>query len=50
MDEIKNQLQYFINLLDEDFKFTKTEIDGKIIYYIFDEEGIPVIDLGVYLR
>jgi len=50
MDEIKKQLQYFIDLLEEDFKFTKTEIDGKIIYYIVDEEDIPIIDLGIYLR
>lgn len=48
MEEIKSQLQYIMDLLDEDFKFTKTNIDGKIIYYIFDDDGIPIVDLGIY--
>lgn len=49
MEEIKSQLQYIMDLLDDDFRFTKTEIDGKIIYVILDEEGIPIADIGVYI-
>lgn len=49
MEEIKSQLQYIINLLDTDFRFTKTEIDGKIIYVILDEEDIPIADIGIYI-
>ena len=50
MEEIKSQLQYIMNLLDDDFRFTRTEIDGKTIYVIFDEEGIPIADVGMYLK
>ena len=49
MEEIKSQLQYIVNLLDDNFRFTKTEIDGKIIYVILDEEGIPIADIGTYI-
>lgn len=49
MEEIKSQLQYIVDLLDDDFRFTKTEIDGKTIYVILDEEGIPIADIGIYV-
>lgn len=49
MEEIKSQLQYIMDLLDEDFRFTRTEIDGKIIYVILDEEGIPIADVGIHV-
>jgi len=49
MEEIKSQLQYITDLLDDNFRFTKTEIDGKIIYVILDEEGIPIADVGIYI-
>lgn len=49
MEEIKSQLQYVMNLLDDDFRFTRTEIDGKIIYVIFNEQDIPIVDIGVYI-
>lgn len=49
MEEIKRQLQYIMDLLDEDFRFTRTEIDGKIIYVILDEEGIPIADVGIHV-
>ena len=50
MEEIKSQLQYIEDLLDEDFRFTKTEIDGKTIYVIFNEENIPNADIRIYLK
>lgn len=49
MEEIKRQLQYIVDLLDDDFRFTKTEIDGKIIYVIFNEQDIPIADVGIYI-
>lgn len=49
MEEIKSQLQYIVNLLDDNFRFTKTEIDGKIIYVILDEQDIPIADVGIYI-
>jgi len=49
MEEIKSQLQYITDLLDDNFRFTKTEIDGKIIYVILDEEGIPIADVGIHV-
>lgn len=49
MEEIKGQLQYIMDLLDEGFRFTRTEIDGKIIYVILDEEDIPIADVGIYI-
>ena len=48
MEEIKIQLKYMMDLIDEDFKFTKSEADGKITYYIFDEQRIPIAELGIY--
>lgn len=50
MEEIKIQLKYMMDLIDEDFKFTKSEVDGKIIYYIFDEQRIPIAELGIYIK
>lgn len=49
MEEIKSQLQYIMDLLDEDFRFTRTEIDGKIIYVIFNEQDIPIADVGIHI-
>lgn len=50
MEEIKIQLKYMMDLIDEDFRFTKSEADGKITYYIFDEQRIPIAELGIYIK
>lgn len=50
MEEIKSQLKFFSELLDSGFEFTKTTIGNKTIYYVLDDEKIPVIELGVYLN
>lgn len=48
MEEIKAQLKYFSDLLDEGFDFRKVITEDKITYYVIDEDGLPIMDLGIF--
>lgn len=46
--EVKTQLKYFTDLLDDGFECVKLAVEGKTTYFIVNEDGIPLMDLGIF--
>lgn len=48
MEEIKQKLEFFKNLLNDGFTFTTVELEDKTVHLILDDEDMPIMELGIY--
>ena len=48
MDELRAQVNYILELVDDGYELIKTKIDNKISYLITDEDNSPLAELIVY--